>query len=68
MIRRPWKGEASCDISQYEAGVRERQEREAQQLANLTGWDVDDIRGKISFAGGVTPDPVKEPWWKRIWN
>lgn len=68
VIRRPWTGEASCDVSQYEAEVRERQEREAQQLANLTGWDIDDIRGKIPFAGGVQPDPVKEPWWKRIWN
>jgi len=68
VIRRPWKGEASCDVTQYEASVRERQEREAQQLANLTGWDIGDIRGKIPFAGGVRPDPVKEPWWKRIWN
>ena len=68
VIRRPWKGEASCDVTQYEASVRERQEREAQQLANLTGWDIGDIRGKIPFAGGVRPDPVKEPWWKRVWN
>ncbi len=68
VIRRPWKGEASCDVTQYEASVRERQEREAQQLANLTGWDIGDIRGKIPFAGGVRPDPIKEPWWKRIWN
>jgi hypothetical protein len=36
VIQHPWKGEASCDISQYEASVRDRQEREAQQLANLT--------------------------------
>ena len=68
VIRRPWQGEASCDISQYEASVRERQEREAQQLANLTGWDIGDIRGKIPFAGGVQPEPANDPWWKRIWN
>ena len=68
VIQHPWKGEASCDITQYQAGVRERQEREAQQLANMTGWDIDDIRGKISFAGGVRPEPENEPWWKRIWN
>jgi len=68
VIRRPWTGEASCDISQYEASVRERQEREAQQLANLTGWDVDEIRGKIPFAGGVQPESGGDPWWKRIWN
>ncbi len=68
VIQHPWKGKAECDISQYEAGVRERQEREAQQLSNLTGWDIADIRRKIPFAGGVRPDPVKEPWWKRLWQ
>ena len=68
VIRHPWKGATSCDVSQYEAGVRKRQEREAQQLANLTGWDIDTIRGRISFAGGEPPKPEDEPWWKRIWG
>ena len=66
VIRHPWKGEATCDISLYEAAVRDRQEREAQQLANLTGWDIDEIRRKISFAGGVQPDIPDTPWWKRL--
>jgi hypothetical protein len=66
IIQRPWKGETSCDISEYQAQVRERQEREAQQLANLTGWDIDDIRQKIPSLEGATPE--KEPWWKRIWS
>ena len=68
VIRHPWKGVSSCDTSQYNASVRERQEREAQQLANLTGWDIDEIRAKIPFAGGERPLPEKEPWWKRIWS
>jgi hypothetical protein len=68
VIRHPWKGATRCDATQYQAGVRERQEREAQQLANLTGWDIDDIRAKIPFAGGERPKPGKEPWWKRIWG
>jgi hypothetical protein len=66
VIRRPWTGEASCDISQYQAQLRDRQEREAQQLANLTGWDIGDIRNKIPFPDGVAPD--NKPWWKRIWS
>jgi len=66
IIRRPWKGEASCDISQYQAEVRQRQEREAEQLANLTGWDIGDIRRKIPFPED-TASP-KDPWWKRIWS
>ena len=68
VIQHPWKGEARCDISSYQANVRERQEREAQQLANLTGWDIAEIRNKIPFAGGQRPVPEKEPWWKRLWN
>jgi hypothetical protein len=67
VIRRPWKGEASCDISDYQAEVRERQEREAQQLSNLTGWSIEDIRKKIPFPEG-TEGPDDEPWWKRIWS
>jgi len=66
VIRHPFEGAATCDISAYEEQVRERQDREAQQLASLTGWDIDDIRGKISFAGGEPP--VEEPWWKRLWD
>jgi len=68
VIRHPWTGKATCDISQYQANVRERQEREAQQLANLTGWDIDDIRARIPFAGGMPSAPADEPWWKRLWN
>ncbi len=68
VIRHPWKSAATCDISEYEAEVRNRQEREAQTLANLTGWDISDIREKIDFAGGIEPEPKKDPWWKRIWS
>ena len=67
VIRRPWKGEASCDISQYQATVRERQEREAQQLANLTGWDIAEIRKKIPLLEGMNPEK-DPPWWKRLWS
>lgn len=66
VIRHPWKGEATCDISSYQAEVRKRQEREAQQLANLTGWDIEDIRKKIPFPDDTAPD--KDPWWKRLWS
>ena len=67
VIRRPWKGEASCDISKYQTTVRQRQEREAQQLANLTGWDIEDIRMKIPFPEGTNPEK-DPPWWKRLWS
>ena len=66
VIRRAWKGEATCDISDYQAELRNRQEREAQQLANLTGWDIEDIRKKIPFTEDRPSENV--PWWKKIWS
>ena len=68
VIRHPWKGEATCDVSTYNKQVRDRQEREAQQLANLTGWDIDDIRKKISFANVPEPAEPDKPWWARLWD
>lgn len=68
VIRRPWKGQPNCDASAYAAATRERQEREAQTLANLTGWDIAAIRAKIPFFGGAAPETNSAPWWKRIWE
>ena len=50
-----------------EAELAKRREREAQQLANLTGWDIDDIRAKIP-AVAYNPPETPDPWWKRLWN
>jgi len=68
VIRHPWKAQTSCDASTYHAQTRARQEQEAQQLASLTGWDIDSIRAKISFLGGAPGDNDTRPWWKRIWQ
>jgi hypothetical protein len=65
VIRRPYRAATSCDAGDYRVAVRDRQEREAQALANLTGWDIDDIRSKIDYLG-EPPDSL--PWWKRIWQ
>ena len=67
VIRHPFKGKASCDLSNYQAELAKRREREAQQLANLTGWDIDDIRAKIPAIAYNSPE-TPDPWWKRLWN
>jgi hypothetical protein len=67
VIRHPYRGETSCDASAYYTEVRKRQDREAETLASLTGWDIEDIRKKIDYIDGAAPEP-DEPWWKRIWN
>jgi len=66
VIRRPWKGQATCNTDDYEASVRERQESEARTLASLTGWDLDEIRAKIPFLGEEEEETT--PWWKRLWS
>ena len=68
VIRHPWKGQATCDTTAYYQQVRDRQEREAQQLANLTGWHIDDIRSKITFAKVPQPEDPPKPWWARLWD
>ncbi|MCH7980204.1 MAG: hypothetical protein IID59_01765 [Proteobacteria bacterium] len=67
VVRHAFEGESTCDMSTYQAQLLERQEREAQQLANLTGWDIDDIRRKISLIAYTKPEQ-KSPWWSSLWN
>jgi hypothetical protein len=68
VIRHPYTGAVECDATVYERETRERQEREAQNLANLTGWDIDDIRARIPYLGDVRPEPETVHWWQRIWQ
>ncbi|HUP25356.1 MAG TPA: DUF2330 domain-containing protein [Thermoanaerobaculia bacterium] len=69
VIRHPWRGESTCDAADaYRRSLAERLEREAQTLANLTGWELEDIRGRMRLGGVGTPsaEPPKR-WWERLW-
>jgi len=68
VIRHPFTGQTSCNTEQYHAQVKERQEREAQTLADLTGWDIDDIRQKIPFMVAAETDTDDRNWWQRLWG
>ncbi|MFN7979830.1 MAG: DUF2330 domain-containing protein [Vicinamibacterales bacterium] len=69
VLRHAWTGPALCDAGiAYRRELPARREREAQALASLTGWRVEDIRRKQ----GVDPAPPADdrgevPWWKRLW-
>lgn len=64
VIRHPFEGNITCDAGkEYQRSVKERQEREAKTLANLTGWKIDDIRDRIKF---VKAEPVQ--WWDNLWH
>ncbi len=70
ILRHPWKGTDDCPAAEeYRKRLRERYEREAQTLAHLTGWNINDIRHQMGMNGepGV-PKPRERSWWERIWK
>ncbi|MEM9273729.1 MAG: DUF2330 domain-containing protein [Cyanobacteria bacterium P01_F01_bin.143] len=68
VIRHPFREQISCDAGQdYQRSVKNRQETEAQTLANLTGWDINEIRSKIDFIS-VDANNSEQPWWRNLWN
>jgi hypothetical protein len=69
VLRHEWKGEAcSCEAARrYVASLPERREREAQALASLTGWSIDEIR-KTMGSGNGPVEPVPAKWWQKIWK
>jgi hypothetical protein len=70
VLRHPWTGDDSCEAAvEYRRGLGERYEREAADLAALTGWSISDIRKRMSETGQVeVAAEEREPWWKRIWK
>ncbi|WP_013321110.1 DUF2330 domain-containing protein [Gloeothece verrucosa] len=62
VMTHPYRAEMNCSAAQtYQTSVRKRQEEEAKTLANLTGWNINEIRKKIDF---VTIEQV--PWWRKL--
>jgi hypothetical protein len=65
VLRHPWRGEANCKAGDaYFDGLPNRYWKEAETLANLTGWNEEEIRAKMEEngqpfasqrAGGIGP-------------
>jgi len=70
ILRHAFTGEMACEAGeQYRQSLPQRYEREAQTLANLTGWDIGEIRADMADYGtdpARPPEPVK--WWKSLWK
>ena len=64
VVRHPFRGEISCETD-YPQATRNRQEKTAQNLASLTGWNMEEIRSKIDF---VDAQAQTIPWWRKLWN
>ncbi len=71
VLRHAWTGNDRCPAAQeYFRQLADRREQEAKTLASLTGWNVNDIRGRMGEVPGAgSPEPAADevPWWKRIW-
>ncbi|MGH9408021.1 MAG: DUF2330 domain-containing protein [Vicinamibacterales bacterium] len=66
VLRHEWTGEGTCDAAaEYRRSLPDRREHEAETLASMTGWDINEIR-KQSGAGLAPATPLK--WWQRIWK
>jgi hypothetical protein len=62
VLQHPWNGQAKCDAGKkYLEALPDRQEQEAQTLAQLTGWDISKIRERMKLS---TP----KKWWERLWK
>jgi len=69
VLRHPYKGDAKCEAAtEYRAELPKRLDAEAQSLATLTGWDIDDIRTKMKETGQPYEAPKPEKWWEKIWS
>jgi hypothetical protein len=63
ILRHPFTGEMKCEAGrQYQRSLKERFEQEAQTLAKLTGWNIQDIRKKTNVAQGRSG-----AWWHNAW-
>jgi Na+-translocating ferredoxin:NAD+ oxidoreductase RnfD subunit len=72
ILRNPWTGKDQCpEAKEYRASLRQRQEKEAQTLATLTGWNLQQIRKKMNIQTAANPQQKKkdeESWWEKLWN
>jgi hypothetical protein len=65
ILRHPWTGEAKCDAARaYLKSLDARYRTEAENLASLTGWDMQEIYKKMNFQ----PPNGNKKWWQKIWQ
>jgi hypothetical protein len=65
VLRHPWRGkpDACPEAKLYFATLARRQEKEAQTLSSLTGWDIKDVRTRMDLKPVAQRD-----WWDRLWR
>ncbi|MEA5551726.1 DUF2330 domain-containing protein [Anabaena cylindrica UHCC 0172] len=63
VLQHPFTGNLQCSAGrEYKRSLSGRFEQEAQTLAKLTNWKIQDIRQKMKFNAGTT----KSSWWENF--
>ncbi len=64
VLRHAFVGSSTCsEADEYRASLAPRHRTEARTLAELTGWALTTIQGKMGSEA-----TVELPWYKRIWR
>jgi hypothetical protein len=68
ILRHAWQGGERCPAAErYLAEeLPRRRNQEAQNLALLTGWDLNEIRNKMKLEPARSK--ASQPWWKSLWK
>jgi len=66
VLQHAWNGspDACPEARNYFENLNQRREHEAETLADLTGWNLEDVIKKA----GLTPGAQPKPWWQEIWG
>ena len=65
VLHHAYTGKATCEAAKsYRVELRNRYEREARNLADLTGWRIDEIRKQMKLAS----NEGEKKWWEGMWQ
>lgn len=66
VLHREWQGSPNecAEAKAYFEELQHRRQKEAENLADLTGWDLEDAIKKA----GLNPSIKPTPWWHGLWN
>lgn len=60
ILQHPFTGKVKCSAGRrYKSSLKQRFEQEAQNLARLTNWNIQDIRQKMKLSMGN----ISNSWW-----
>jgi hypothetical protein len=66
VLHHPARTEGCDAAAVYRRELHKRQEKEAKNVAELTGWNIDDTRRRMHLTAAVIA-PAEKKWWEKIW-